>query len=305
MSPRKDPARIAVAVDPAGSWWAPLRYASFLASSWGADLVLLPVDAPCGPNPAAGSESIDGLRKAALSLSSVPVRVGHSPLPSVTTTLASDGRSGTSKPNASDTDGSKTVDEVILAEAARHGANLIVMQRGVEWSGGLYLLASVAERVAARARVPVLSVARDGPAPRLRTSPRIVVLGVGAGRSAPCLAWAASLAAQLEGDVVRAKLEHLVTPGARVAEVADRLEADVVVAAATDGGGKRGVLSLVASAAVRSLDCPVLVVPPERGTAEPARKRTARRGAFPTARRWSLRTRGIHPTRTDPRASVR
>lgn len=253
---RTDPTRVALVADPAGGWEGALRYACFLASACGAELQVVPVRR----GPASGEIDPRGtgekLRVAAIRCTTTPVRVVRSSRSGVGP--ASAFRAGPSGHAAPATP--RPVEDVILEETRRGGVDVVVMPRGVRWSGGLYLARSVAERVVLRAGVPVLVVPEEEELPRLGAEPRILVLRPPAAEPHPeSLAWAASLADRLEGTVVGAGP----VGSDELPELVRRRGADIVVLPWTpvrrDGRGSVPVPTV--SAALRTLSCPVLTVP--------------------------------------------
>lgn len=232
---RTDPAGVALVADPAGRWEPALRYACFLASACGAELQVVPVRL----EPARRTTPVDGSAAALLSAASRwttrPIR--HVPARA-----------------------SRSLEHVILAEIRRGGVDVVVMPRGVRWSGGLYLALSVAERVVFGSGVPVLVVPEEEELPPLGAEPRILVLRPSDAEPHPeSLAWAASLADRLEGTVLGA---GPVGPGDLPGLVRGR-GADLVVLPWTPvrPEGRGSVPARVLSAALRTLSCPVLTVP--------------------------------------------
>lgn len=263
---RTDPASVALVADPAGRWEPALRYACFLASACGAELQLVPVRRESARGALDPGGAGEKLRVAALRYTTTPVRVVR---PSRSGAgYASAIRAGPSGYAAAETP--RPVEDVILEETRRGGVDVVVMPRGVRWSGGLYLALSVAERVALRAGVPVLVVPEEEEMPPLGTEPTILVLRPPAADPHPeSLAWAASLADRLEGTVVGAGP----TGTGDLPDLVSRRGADLVVLPWTPvrREGRGSVPAPMLSAALRTLSCPVLTVPGGQrgGGAEP------------------------------------
>lgn len=265
------PARIALAVDPSDPARPGLRHACFLASATGADLVLLPIGTTRGDGDAYRSRDGDTaaeLAAAARRMASVPIRVrvpaalpvddarGHRPR----------GRSRGRVPGARPS----SVVRSILSRTRRAGAQVLVMPRGERWAGALYLLQSVAERVIARASLPVLVVPdrSDRDRATVAPDPRILLLEPrDPGSRLECLRWAAVLAHPLEATVLSARPGAEPPAGHGLRTFIGRHGADLVVVAGGEpgwGGGAAGLPSDLVSAAVRTAPCPVLVVPGSR-----------------------------------------
>lgn len=296
------PTCLALAVDPSDPDRPGLRHACFLASASGAELVVLVIGSTRtgeGQDEDAAAELLAAARR----MASVPVRVRVPPA------LPAGAERAHGPPARSRTGdcGARPpgVERRILAPAGRAGARLLVMPRGERWSGALYLLLSVAERVIDGASFPVLVVPDRDDRARLTVAaqPRILMLEPGDGPSSvECFLWAAGLARPLEGAVLTASPGPEAREGDGLPSLVARHGADLVVVP-RDGPDRGGPgarsLSGLASAAVRTAPCPVLVVPRSRQAAGSA---LAGRGPLPTARRRTLRTGTVEARPTDGRA---
>ncbi len=209
-----------------------------------------------------------------------------------------------------------------LCRAARRAdADLLVIGRGVGWADRLYLLESVAERVAAAAVLPVLVVPESEVATRVPSRPTILVAAPAGATSPACLDWGRSLAQRLSGRVEVVGIEDEGRPSALegLRTAATRFDASLIVLSPLPGlrsrqpPGTLSRLSLVAAGLCRTAPCPVLLVPATRRIHRPlaglALETDAAEaevgsvgGASPTPVRWHLRTRPVQRRPTDSEA---
>jgi nucleotide-binding universal stress UspA family protein len=305
----RGPQCIGVAIDPVKPCEPALRYASFLAAWHGAELVLLTAGPVEGAAADALGEAAGRLAELAAGLEPEP---GWRAGATAYRLRPFGGGPGRRQPRTTEMPARSPVAEALRAAARSQDVDLLVVPRGVCWSGALYPLESIAERLALGSSVPVLAVPETGSPAVVGPRPTIVVPALSAESAPACLRWAFSFSDRLEGRVA------VVPAGGdaaaalvRLRRALGRIRTDLVVTTAEerDAAGARR-LSHVVAGLLRTAPCPVLVLPPRRraampepgddGTCPPPRRpRSTGAGSSPTSVRWHLRTCRVERRPTD------
>jgi nucleotide-binding universal stress UspA family protein len=308
------PGRIGIGIDPHAPADAALRFGAFLAGAYGAELVLVAAGDPSGAHEVAVEAAASRLSGLAAGLTPGGVPRGRSGYrylhPFGVEWPPSRASHGTGPERAS-------VPETLRQAVRRNDLDLLVLPRGVRWAERLYLMESVAERVAAHSHTPVLAVPDSGREPRVGPRPTVVVVERPGGFSPEARMWARSLAERLSARVTVA-VAGLEGAGSleTVRTLARRTRADLIVMESLprEARGRRS-LPHVAAGLLRTAACPVLLLPIQAPRERPVRlaKRAARRtatlwgieaaGSSPTVPRWHIRTSTIQRLPTDSRAA--